>query len=199
LREIRTLGHLNQYLKDKIAGAQTAPPVKVYSREHIAVVLPQQPPFMFLDEAEMNGDKVTARYLIKGDEFFLAGHFKDEPIFPASIQFEAIGQAACLWVLEKIPTLLGHPIPTNQIFFASLDGARLFRKARPGQQLVIEVKLTKFRDPVAMFQGHITVDGQRTAQIEQLMLAFGDQIAPEQPASPQPDAPPPAATPAPTA
>jgi len=52
---------------------------------------------------------VNASYTIKGDEFFLEGHFKDEPIFPASIVFEAMGQAAGLWVLENAPAQVGKP------------------------------------------------------------------------------------------
>ena len=54
LREIRTLGQLNKFLHDKITGATIEAPAKRYTREQIALVLPQQPPFLFLDEAMLN-------------------------------------------------------------------------------------------------------------------------------------------------
>src|SRR5277367_2069129 len=47
LREIRTLGQINKFLHAKITGAKIEAPAKLYTREQIALVLPQQPPFMF--------------------------------------------------------------------------------------------------------------------------------------------------------
>ena len=179
LREIRTLGQLNRFLHAKITGAKPEAPAKRYTREQIVLVLPQQPPFMFLDEASLNGDTLKASYTIKGDESFLEGHFKDEPIFPASIVFEAMGQAACLWVLEKAPAQLGKPIKSNHVFFASLDGAHFYRKTRPGDKLDFEQKLVKLREPLAIFEGAVTCQGERVARIERLVLAFGEELLPE--------------------
>jgi acyl carrier protein len=179
LREIRTLGQLNKFLHDKITGATAEAPARHYTREQIALVLPHQPPFLFLDEATLTGNSVKASYTIKGDEFFLEGHFKDEPIFPASIVFEAMGQAACLWVLENGPAQLGKEIKSNHVFFASLDGAHFYRKAKPGEKLVFEQNLTKLRDPLAIFEGTVTANGERAAKVERLVLAFGEQLLPE--------------------
>ena len=179
LREIRTLGQLNKFLHAKITGAKIEAPAKRYTREQIALVLPQQPPFLFLDEAAIQEDSLRASYTIKGNEFFLEGHFKDEPIFPASIVFEAMGQAACLWVLEKAPAQLGKPIKSNHVFFASLDGAHFYRKTKPGEKLEFEHKLTKLREPLAVFEGTVTSNGERVAKVERLVLAFGEQLLPE--------------------
>jgi 3-hydroxyacyl-[acyl-carrier-protein] dehydratase len=179
LREIRTLGQLNKFLHAKITGAKPEAPAKRYTREQIALVLPQQPPFMFLDDASLNGETLKASYTIKGNESFLEGHFKDEPIFPASIVFEAMGQAACLWVLEKAPAQLGKPIKSNHVFFASLDGAHFYRKTRPGDKLEFEQKLVKLREPLAIFEGTVTCRGERVARIERLVLAFGEELLPE--------------------
>ena len=179
LREIRTLGQLNRFLHAKITGAKTEAPAKLYTRDQIALVLPQQPPFMFLDDAALNGDTLKASYTVKGSEFFLEGHFKDKPIFPASIVFEAMGQAACLWVLEKAPALLGKEIKSTHVFFASLDGAHFYRKTRPGEKLEFEQKLVKLREPLAVFEGTVTSQGQCVAKVERLVLAFGDQLLPE--------------------
>jgi len=183
LREIRTLGSLKKFLHHKITEARAGAPVKQYTREHIALVLPQQPPFLFLDDAELNGETIKAGYTIKGTEFFLEGHFKDDPIFPASIVFEAMGQSACLWLLEKAPGLLGKEIKTNHVFFASMDGAHFYRKTRPGEKLEFEQKLLKLREPLAIFEGSVTCQGERVARIERLTLAFGEQLMPENPAA----------------
>ena len=183
LREIRTVGQINQFLQTKITGAHAAPVAKHYSREQIVLVLPQQPPFLFLDDAELNGETVKASYTIKGTESFLEGHFKDEPIFPASIVFEAMGQAACLWLLEKASAQLGKEIKSNHVYFASLDGAHFYRKTRPGEKLEFEQKLVKLREPLAIFEGTVTSHGERVAKIERLVLAFGEQLLTEPPAT----------------
>ena len=176
LREIRTVGQINQFLHAKTTGTHAIPVAKRYQREHIVLALPQQPPFLFLDDAELASETVKASYTIKGTEFFLEGHFKDEPIFPASIVFEAMGQAACLWLLEKAPALLGKEIKSNHVYFASLDGAHFYRKTRPGEKLEFEQKLVKLREPLAVFEGTVTSHGERVAKIERLVLAFGEQL-----------------------
>jgi acyl carrier protein len=187
LRGIRTLAQLNRFLAAKISGEESvsSEPVtsKKFTREQIVLTLPQQPPFLFLDEAAIDGDVVTASYTIRGDEFFLEGHFKDEPIFPASIVFEAMGQAACLWVLENAG------IPSKQVFFASLEDAHFYRKARPGDRLDFEQTLVKMHEPLAIFNGKVSCRGERVAAIERLTLAFGEQIQPDR----QDIAPPPQA------
>ncbi len=179
LREIRTLGQLNTFLNSKITGGKAAASGNRYTREQLTLILPQQPPFLFLDSAELTDTAVKASYAIKGDEFFLEGHFKNEPIFPASIVFEALGQAGCLWVLEQAHEQLKKEIQTNHVFFASLDGAHFYRKTRPGDTLEFELKLLKLRDPLAIFEGMVTSAGESVAKIERLVLAFGDQVLPE--------------------
>jgi acyl carrier protein len=186
LRGIRTLAQLNKFLTAKISGEETAAsePVtsKKFTREQILLTLPQQPPFLFLDEAAIDGNVVEASYTIRGDEYFLEGHFKDEPIFPASIVFEAMGQAACLWLLENA----GREIPSKQIFFASLEEAHFYRKARPGDRLEFEQKLVQMHEPLAIFSGEVSCGGERVAAIERLTLAFGESIQPDRPEPPAP-------------
>lgn len=182
LREIRTLGQLKNFLEAKISGKSVSTSGKHYSREQIALILPQQPPYLFLDSAELQEASAKGRYLIKGDEFFLEGHFKDEPVFPASIVFEAMGQTACLWVLEKGPGQTGRQIISKQVYFASLDGAHFQRKAKPGEQLEFELKLSKLREPLAVFEGTVTANGEPAARIERLVLAFGDPLQADKPA-----------------
>jgi len=184
LREIRTLGQLHQFLHAKLTGAVGSVAGCSYNREQLLLILPQQPPFLFLDAAELDDAAAKGWYQIKGDESFLEGHFKDDPIFPASIVFEALGQAACLWVLEKAPAQTGRPIVSSQIYFTGLDGAHFYRKTRPGERLELDVKLVKLREPLAIFEGTVTSGGQRVARIERLMLAFGEEVHPEKPPEP---------------
>ena len=181
LREIRTLGEVKTFIERKVSGApapETGPGRKVrqYSRLDIGARLPQQPPFLFLDEAEIDGGIVRAKYKIRGDEFFLEGHFKDNPVMPASLVFEAIGQAACLWVLECAPEQLGSELQNNEVLFASMEEAHFYRRAKPGDVLEMEAEMVRLRAPLGVFRGRATLRGERLAQIEHLMLAFGQEV-----------------------
>jgi len=181
LREIRTLGEVKTFIERKISGApepETGPGRKVrqYSRLDIGARLPQQPPFMFLDEAEIDASIVRGKYTIRGDEFFLEGHFKDNPVMPASLVFEAIGQAACLWVLECAPEQLQTELQNNEVLFASMEDAHFYRRAKPGDVLEMEAEMVRLRAPVAVFRGRATLRGERLAQIEHLVLAFGQEV-----------------------
>lgn len=181
LRSIHTLGAVKSFIEQKISGAsgkstESAKKVSHYDRVELLSHLPQQPPFLFLDEAEIEGDTVRAKYKVTGDEAFLEGHFKDNPVMPASIVFEAIGQAACLWVLEGSPEEVRAGLQTSEVLFASIEEASFYRRARPGDLIEMEASLVRLRPPLAIFRGGATLGGQKLAQIENLKLAFGLEV-----------------------
>lgn len=178
LRGIRTLGDINRFLSAKIEGkdeekaeAPADPMVRHFSTEQVLDLLPQAPPFVFIDAAEVDGNRLIASYRIRGDEDFLKGHFKDNPVFPASIVFEALGQAACLWVKNAASTR--PEIDTSELLFASMDDARFFRKALPGDKLEFEVVLVNLHPPLAIFSGSVSSGENTVAKVERLVLVCG--------------------------
>ena len=180
LRDIRTLGEVKTFIVRKTSGvgagaAEAVSKKRRYTRDEILARLPQQLPFFFLDEAEIEGETVRARYLVRGDESFLEGHFKDNPIMPAAIIFEAIGQAACLWVLDCAPEQLHTELQSNEVLFASMEEAHVYRRARPGDLIEMEATLVRLRPPLAIFRGGAKLRGERLARIEHLVLAFGQE------------------------
>lgn len=174
LMQIRTLGDVRSFIADKVKGVQSSTSAKKFSREEIIMSLPQQPPFLFLDSATIDGDVIKASYQIKGDEHFLEGHFKGDPVFPASLVFEGMGQAACLWILSKAGEKLGKPLDSKQVLFGSMESAHFYRKAKPGETMDFEVSLSKLREPLAIFSGKATVQGERLSSVEELVIIFGE-------------------------
>ena len=69
------------------------------NQEEIKKILPHRDNMLLVEEAEKIDDVTSkGRYTIKGDEFFLQGHFPGNPVVPGVILCEMMGQslAACL-------------------------------------------------------------------------------------------------------
>ena len=62
--------------------------------------MPHREPFLFLESVQISGDETTGSYRISGNEYFLQGHFKENPVFPASIMIEALGQLCVFFLLK---------------------------------------------------------------------------------------------------
>lgn len=54
------------------------------NREEIMKILPHREDMLLLDEVEEWDGTAIGHYRVRGDEFFLRGHFPGNPIVPAS-------------------------------------------------------------------------------------------------------------------
>lgn len=190
LRSLRTVGDIKVFIDHKVRGLPPPQPSKYLPIEQVAAVMPQQPPFLFVREATLSSAWATGTYTITGDEAFLTGHFKDNPIFPASIMLEALGQLAVLYLLEAPSSQLGAPIDPKTIFFTGAEGVRCHRVCRPGDVLKLSVKPKRLRMPLATFEGHIRVGQERAAVAEEVSLTFGFLVEAPKPAEPASQTPP---------
>jgi 3-hydroxyacyl-[acyl-carrier-protein] dehydratase len=101
------------------------------------------------------------------NEPFFQGHFPDFPIMPGVLVVEALAQAAAAGLL---------PTATAQGkvgLLAGLDGFRFRRPVRPGDQLRLEVELTRLRGPVGKVLARATVDGELVTEGE-ITFAIAD-------------------------
>ena len=172
LRNLRTVGDVKTFIDCKIRGLPLPRPTKFLPIEHIGTVMPVQPPFLFLNEASVSSTGANGKYKITGQEFFLQGHFKDNPIMPASIMLEALGQLAVLFLLEGAPTEPGKMIGSNTNFFTGCEGVRAHRMCKPGDILTLSIKPKRMKMPLATFEGAIRVGQEKAVIAEEITLTF---------------------------
>jgi beta-hydroxyacyl-ACP dehydratase FabZ len=103
----------------------------------IKELLPHREPFLFVDEVtELTDSRIEAYRDIRPDEFYFAGHFPGHPVLPGVLIVEAIAQAGILMVLSR-----GEPRAGRKTLFAAIERARFRRQVRPGERLLLSVRL----------------------------------------------------------
>ena len=126
------------------------------NREEIKNILPHREPMLLVDEAFENEDgTATAYYNVRGDEFFLQGHFPGNPIVPGVIQCEMMAQSACILFKDKMSGKNVTPVYTG------LDKVRFRNMIKPGDRIRIDTKILKVCHPMYQLHGEVTVEGKK--------------------------------------
>ena len=106
------------------------------SKDDIKKYLPHREPFLFIDEVidiDQNNE-IHVRKYISPDEYFLDGHFPNNPIFPGVIIIEALGQASGILGFVKMNKT---PDEGSIYVLAGVDKVRFRKRVRPGDTLDI--------------------------------------------------------------
>ena len=134
--------------------------------EEIMKLLPHRYPFLLVDKIiECDDEKhIVGIKNVTINEPFFQGHFPEMPAMPGVLQLEAMAQVAGI-LLNRIA---GNPdgVP----FFMGIDGARFRKVVKPGDQLRIEVEITKLRSKIARFKATVKVDDKVASQAEMMCM-----------------------------
>ena len=132
--------------------------------------LPHRYPFIMVDRVVefKSPDELVALKNVTINEPFFQGHYPGNPVMPGVLQIEAMAQAAGILMLRKIST------EGKTALFMSCDKVKFRKAVRPGDQLLINVKMTKSRgNKIGVAEGECTVNGQVVSSAE-LMFAVLD-------------------------
>ena len=115
-------------------------------REQIKLILPHRDDMLLLDEATLEDGVAHGLYHVRGDEFFLRGHFPGNQIVPGVIQCEILAQSACVLIADQCDK-------DSLAVYAGLDKVRFRSSVFPGDDFRTEVTLTKARHPFYFLEG----------------------------------------------
>ncbi len=119
--------------------------------------LPHGREFRFIDHIDelIHGKAATGRYLIRGDEGFLNGHFPEMPILPGVILVESVAQLAGI-VVQSDP----HKPALNDLRLCAIRHAKITGTAIPGEELSISAGEISRLDNLAQASGEVKVGGK---------------------------------------
>ena len=118
------------------------------NQEEIKKILPHRDNMLLVEEAEsVDENTAKGRYTIKGDEFFLQGHFPGNPVVPGVILCEMMGQASCCLLTKMNNVKFRNPV-------------------KPGDTLESVCTLTKSRGAFYFIDAKGYVDGKLCVSAE---------------------------------
>lgn len=138
----------------------------------IMKILPHAYPFLLVDRiVEIEPEKrIVGIKNVTYNEPFFPGHFPGRPIMPGVLIVEAMAQTAGVLVFKSLP----EEKFGQAVFFLGIDNVRFRKPVTPGDQLRLEVEITKHRQAIWGFKGKALVDGKLVAEAE-LLAMMGEE------------------------
>ncbi len=131
-----------------------------FTKEDIIELVPQQPPFRFIDDIiELSDDGIVSSYKFKPDETFYAGHFPGNPVTPGVILLETMAQTGVvaygIYLASKQMTR--DEIQKTLTVFTEAE-VEFTGLVRPGDRVVIRAKQIYFRRLKLKVEAEITLN-----------------------------------------
>lgn len=118
--------------------------------EEIKQILPHREPMLLVEEAYLSGDgSSTGFYTVRGDEYFLQGHFPGNPIVPGVILCEMAAQSACI--------LFADGMAGKTPVYTGINNVRFRAQVRPGDRIEFHCSILKQKAPFFWIKGEAYV------------------------------------------
>ena len=155
----------------KVSKAVVLPTETFLDIRRVLDTLPHRYPFVLVDrvvEINEEGTEIKALKNVTINEPFFQGHFPGRPVMPGVLQVEAMAQTAGILMLRRTSSA------GKVAFFMSCDKVKFRQAVEPGDQLVIDVEITKVRgNKIAQAKGQCKV-GDKVVSSAELMFTIVD-------------------------
>lgn len=141
----------------------------IMNSDDIQKILPHRYPFLLVDRVlEMvEGTSCKAIKNVTANESQFQGHFPQEHVMPGVLIVEALAQTGALIILSK------EENKGKIAYFAGIDKCKFKQKVIPGDQLLLEVQITRQKGPIGFGTAKATVNG-KVACTAELKFAVGE-------------------------
>jgi 3-hydroxyacyl-[acyl-carrier-protein] dehydratase/UDP-3-O-[3-hydroxymyristoyl] N-acetylglucosamine deacetylase/3-hydroxyacyl-[acyl-carrier-protein] dehydratase len=126
-------------------------------------MLPHRYPFLLIDRVlELDTAKsILALKNVTCNEPFFQGHFPNYRIMPGVLIIEALAQAGGVLLFYSLP----DP-EKNLVFLSKINHARFRKPVVPGDQLLLQVNLVKFKKGFCQIEAKALVDDEIVTEAE---------------------------------
>jgi 3-hydroxyacyl-[acyl-carrier-protein] dehydratase len=140
--------------------------------KEIMTILPHGYPFLLIDRiVEMEpGKRIVGIKNVTYNEPFFPGHFPGRPIMPGVLIVEAMAQTAGVLAFKSMP---GDDFK-KPVYFLGMDNVRFRKPVIPGDQLRMELEVTRHRQAIWGFKARALVDGKLVAEAD-LLAMLGEE------------------------
>ena len=129
------------------------------NQEEIKKIIPHRDNMLLVEEAEVVDENTSrGKYTVKGDKYFLKGHFPGNPVVQGVILCEMMAQASCVLLAGKAKGMTPY--------FTKLNNVKFKNKVLPGDTLESECKLVRNRGAFYFLEAKGTVNGKLCVSAE---------------------------------
>ena len=157
---------------------------KCMNTNEIERFIPHRKPMLLVDEiVSRTNDKIVCRKTFHEDDFFVQGHFPDQPIVPGVIQCECCLQAGAILLSADTMQDAEHreidpqadstqpdtdtPVAEGRVPVATrMDAVKFKRMVRPGDTVEIQVVLKEQVSNAYYLTGKMLLDGKLAARLD---------------------------------
>ena len=129
------------------------------NREEIMQILPHRDPMLLLDDVESRDGEAVGHYTVRGDEFFLKGHFPGSPIVPGVILCEILAQSACILLQDVMEE-------GKMTVYTGLNNVKFRSPVKPGDRVETHCRIRRVKHPFFFAEGTVNVDGRLCVSAE---------------------------------
>lgn len=141
-----------------------------FDREALQKLIPHRSPMLLIDSMSVVDDEeARGAYHVSGEEFFLQGHYPNDPIVPGNILTEMLAQlgAALVSYKNSLPDASYANLRKGKTpMLAGLNNFRFKNPVRPGDTVDLHIIFTK--------DAGLVVSGEAEAFVEEQTAVSGE-------------------------
>ncbi len=130
-------------------------------------IMPHRYPMLLVDRILLLEERkrVVGLKNVTVNEPFFAGHFPGHPIMPAVLIIEAMAQAGGVLLLHTV-----EDPDSKLVYFMAIDNAKFRRPVLPGDQLIFDLEMVRFKGSICKMTGRCFVRGQLVAEADLMSI-----------------------------